>query len=439
MSLASRIREKEKSRPSLSLAMIVKNEAATLEKCLQTAAPYVDEIVIVDTGSTDGTREIARRYADRYDEIEWPNSFSKARNHSLSMVSSDYFIFLDGDEYIEAPASWRRIRSALDIETVAALAIPMQNELGEGTMISSRITWLERVIRNHPDIRFEGRVHNQITPSVNKYIRKTGTVYEHVDALAVHVGYSYDRDKMKKKYAPRLSLLRKEMREAESNVKRAYYGYQLGVALYIMQEFDEVLDLYERVEVEHMTEDNAYHFLLTLAQTALSTGNADLALETAARLIRRRKKEPVGYFAAANALMQKGEMNDGMLMTLEAFELNAAQSSDLQFGLNDARLFSLIARVCRGSGYTSMADTFEAMSQDDDYSREKARLLVRHIETGLVGAEHRRSNTLLFGIRRLALRWPGYSPATRGALGKECPCARKKVPGIYAVGPASAV
>ena len=384
MSLASRIREKEKNRPSLSLAMIVKNEAATLEKCLKTAAPYVDEVVIVDTGSTDGTREIAKRYADKYDEIAWPDSFSKARNHSLSMVSSDYFIFLDGDEYIEEPTSWRRIRSALNIETVAALSIPMKNKLGEGAMISSRITWLERVIRNHPDIRFEGRVHNQITPSVNAYICNSGTAYARVNALATHVGYSYDRDKMKKKYAPRLSLLRKEMREAQSDVKRAYYGYQLGVALYIMQEFDKVLDVYERVEVEHMTEDNAYHFLLTLAQTALSTGDTDLALETAARLIRRREKEPVGYFAAANALMRKGEMNDGMLMTLEAFELNAALTGDVQFGLNDSRLLSLIGKVCRGSGYTSLADAFNAMSQDDGYSRKKAHLLAHHIKSGLV-------------------------------------------------------
>ena len=384
MSLASRIREKEKNRPSLSLAMIVKDEVATLEKCLATATPYVDEVVIVDTGSTDGTRAIARQYADEYDEITWPDSFSKARNHSLSMVSSDYFIFLDGDEYIEEPASWRRIRSALNLETVAALSIPMKNKLGEGTMIASRVTWLERVIRNHPDIRFEGRVHNQITPSVNEYIRRSGTTYVHVNALATHVGYSYDREKMKDKYAPRLSLLRKEMREAQGDAKRAYYGYQLGVALYIMQEFDKVLGLYERVEVEHMTEDNAYHFLLTLAQTALSTGKADLALETAARLIGRREKEPVGYFAAANALMQKGEMNDGMLMMLEAFELNAALTDDVQFGLNDSRLLSLMAKVCRGSGYMSLADSFDDMSKNDEYSRKKAHLLARHIKSGLV-------------------------------------------------------
>ena len=88
----------------LSLCMIVKNEAETLEKCLRLARPHVDEIVVVDTGSTDGTREIARRYADVYDEIEWPDSFSLARNHSFDLATGDFIMCLDGDEYIEEEA-----------------------------------------------------------------------------------------------------------------------------------------------------------------------------------------------------------------------------------------------------------------------------------------------------------------------------------------------
>ena len=92
--------------PTLSLAMIVKNEAEHLEKCLSTARPHVDEIVVVDTGSTDGTQAIAQRYADVFEEIEWPDSFSVARNHSMDKASGDYILILDGDEHIPDDEQW---------------------------------------------------------------------------------------------------------------------------------------------------------------------------------------------------------------------------------------------------------------------------------------------------------------------------------------------
>ena len=97
--------------PTLSLAMIVKNEAEHLEQCLSTARPHVDEIVVVDTGSTDGTQEIAQRYADVFDEIEWPDSFSVARNYSMDKASGDYILILDGDEHIPDEEQWRKLRA----------------------------------------------------------------------------------------------------------------------------------------------------------------------------------------------------------------------------------------------------------------------------------------------------------------------------------------
>ena len=88
-------RQKE---PTISLCMIVKNEEAFLEQCLKSIKDYVDEIIIVDTGSTDRTVEIAERFTDKIYFHAWENSFSKARNQSLAYATGDWIFIMDADE-----------------------------------------------------------------------------------------------------------------------------------------------------------------------------------------------------------------------------------------------------------------------------------------------------------------------------------------------------
>ncbi|WP_029933270.1 glycosyltransferase [Rhodothermus marinus] len=117
----------DEARPLLSLCMIVKNEAEYLETCLKLARPHVDEIVVIDTGSTDGTQDIARRYADVFEEIEWPNSFAAARNYSLDRASGRYILILDGDEYIADPRDWLLLREVLQRSTLTCVRLRIRN------------------------------------------------------------------------------------------------------------------------------------------------------------------------------------------------------------------------------------------------------------------------------------------------------------------------
>ena len=89
--------------------MIVKNEEKDLARCLDSVCGQVDEIIIVDTGSTDGTVEIAQRYNARVAKIEWPGDFALARNMSIKMAVSDWILVLDADEYLDQ-ASGRYIK-----------------------------------------------------------------------------------------------------------------------------------------------------------------------------------------------------------------------------------------------------------------------------------------------------------------------------------------
>ncbi len=85
---------------SLSLCMIVKNEHDTLSRCLDCAKQIADEIIIVDTGSMDDTKNIASKYTDKVYDYKWVNDFAKARNYSFSKATKDYIIWLDADDVI---------------------------------------------------------------------------------------------------------------------------------------------------------------------------------------------------------------------------------------------------------------------------------------------------------------------------------------------------
>ncbi len=80
--------------------MIVKNEEITLERCLNCGEDFVDEIIIVDTGSTDKTKEIAKKFTDKIYDFEWLQDFAAARNFSFSKATKEYIFYLDADDII---------------------------------------------------------------------------------------------------------------------------------------------------------------------------------------------------------------------------------------------------------------------------------------------------------------------------------------------------
>ena len=92
--------------------MIVRDEAFFLARCLDAVAEHVDEIVIVDTGSRDETREIAARYTDNICQFDWVDDFAAARNYSLSKASGDWILVLDADELIE-PGDMAKLRQTI--------------------------------------------------------------------------------------------------------------------------------------------------------------------------------------------------------------------------------------------------------------------------------------------------------------------------------------
>jgi len=371
----------------LSLCMIVKNEAETLEKCLSLARPHVHEIVIVDTGSTDGTQEIAQRYADVYEEIEWPDSFSIARNYSFDLASGEFILILDGDEYIPDPLHWRRIRKCLRMRNMAAAQLPVRNLLREDQVVAADRIWQERIVRNHPQLRYFGRVHNQIQDVIVEHMRATSRVLKRVNAEVIHTGYALSTERMKEKYRPRIHLLLEEYENPRSEQLRAYYGYQLGVAYYILRELDEAARVFNAIDYSYLTPQNGFYTRMLAAQTAIALRNTPMALIHSNEMLSLDAKEPIGFYTTGLALLLHGKVGDGMLMLLEAFDVNAQGNPSIRFMLNPFQVLNVLSQICTQAGLYDHGAAFRKLYEQRDFDPNVVREMVASLKTGIVLSE----------------------------------------------------
>ena len=150
---------------TVSLCMIVKDEEDVLARCLESAADLVDEIVIVDTGSTDRTREIAERFTSRIYHFDWIDDFAAARNYAFSLAGKDFCMWLDADDVLldGDRAAFRELKETLDPAVGVVMAKYNTGFDENGTVTFSYFR--ERLIKNHAGMRWEGAVHEAIAPA----------------------------------------------------------------------------------------------------------------------------------------------------------------------------------------------------------------------------------------------------------------------------------
>lgn len=146
----------------ISLCMIVKNEGETLERCLSSAQNVVDEIIIVDTGSTDNTKEIASRFTDKIHDFQWIDDFSAARNESFRNATKDYILWLDADDIIlpEDIAKFNLLKQELSftVDVVMMLYHTAFDEQGKPVFSFRR----ERLVKRSSNFSWKEPVHEYI-------------------------------------------------------------------------------------------------------------------------------------------------------------------------------------------------------------------------------------------------------------------------------------
>lgn len=149
----------------ISLCMIVRDEEPVLARCLESVSRLFDEIVVVDTGSTDRTREIALSFTDKVFDFEWCEDFSAARNFAFSKAAGDYLMWLDADDVIEGENRefLRDIISRLDTDRPDVVMLPYNvafDESGRVLLSYER----ERIVRSGAGLWFAGAIHEAIPP-----------------------------------------------------------------------------------------------------------------------------------------------------------------------------------------------------------------------------------------------------------------------------------
>jgi tetratricopeptide (TPR) repeat protein len=147
--------------------MIVKNEEVSLPKCLESVQDVVDEIIILDTGSSDRTLEIATTYNAKVYHFTWCNNFSVARNEALKYVTGDWILVLDADETL-TPQIVPALQNAISRDEYLLINLVRQEVGAE----QSPYSMVSRLFRNHPDIRFERPYHALVDDSIADILQK---------------------------------------------------------------------------------------------------------------------------------------------------------------------------------------------------------------------------------------------------------------------------
>ena len=237
--------------------MIVKDEEDFLEQCLQSVKDYVDEIIIVDTGSTDNTKKIAARFTEKVFDYQWNNSFADARNFSLEQATGDWVLTLDADEKI-AELDLKKIRETIERENdITGYVLIQRNytddvqrdnfhlrEADSSAESKGFLGWSEspicRLFRND-NVRFEGEVHELIEPSIKK---RGGTI----KLLPIAIHHYKEKRSQERKKLKLLQYLKLCQIKIVNNPENARAHLEIATVLRVLGEYNEALQHFEKAQ-----------------------------------------------------------------------------------------------------------------------------------------------------------------------------------------------
>jgi tetratricopeptide (TPR) repeat protein len=284
----------------VSLCLIARDEEHNLPACLGPVADLVTEIVVVDTGSQDQTRQVAGRFGARVIDFPWIDSFAAARNESIRHATQPWIFWLDADDRLDQANRQQlaALFASLADDNAAYLMRSRSLSAGGGAGLTVHHA---RLFRNHPAIRWEYRVHEQILPA----ILRQGGVLHHTEIAIIHAGYQ-DTALRHRKEERNLRLLRMDEADRPDD---PIVLFHLGWTLYALGRSEEALPILSRsLQRTSPSAPPVRKLYALLARTQRRLGHKDEALALCAQGLQRFPDDPELLFLEGLVRAQSGDL-----------------------------------------------------------------------------------------------------------------------------------
>ncbi|MFZ4439991.1 MAG: glycosyltransferase [Syntrophales bacterium] len=313
---------KMKAAPTLSVCMIVKNETRYLAQCLNSLSPVADEIIVVDTGSTDKTKEIAEAFGAHLYDFDWTNDFSAARNESLAKAKGDWILVMDADEVISFQ-DHAKLKKLINGKNNIAYNLVTRNYInktaGDGWTPNDNIYineqdgrgWFPsgkiRLFPNHDKIRFENPIHELVEHSVQKM-----GFSKQESGIPVHHYGELDAKKSSLKDAQYYELGVQKMKESGGDVKSVW---ELAVQSGELGKYEESIELWHKFLEFKQKEATAY---FNLASHYLKLGKHEESYDCSRKSYALDPNDQSAVLSYAMAEFLAGDINT-TISVLEGF------------------------------------------------------------------------------------------------------------------------
>lgn len=301
---------------TISLCMILKNEEKVISRCLNSIISLVDEIIIVDTGSTDHTKEIAAEYTSNIYSYIWTDDFSAARNYSFSKATKDYCMWLDADDVLEASEKNKFINLKQSLTLDTDIVMMKYNTAFDEAGNPSFSYFRERWIKNIPKYRWIGEVH-EVIPPYGKIV--------HSDIAICHrkegIGNSDRNLNIYKKLISKGKIL--EPRQQYYYGRELYYHHLYKDAVSVFEKFLESPDgwLENKIEACSICANCYYQLgnensaLLTLLRSlSFDIPRAELCCDIGKHFLERKDYKNAVYWYETALKSHRNPMSQGFIL-----------------------------------------------------------------------------------------------------------------------------